>query len=148
MINTTTHMKIKTIPAKPTAFHVPIGRRRFFKSMAMASAGFTLPGYLAEALTITPQATQGPYYPLAANVPLDKDNDLVQLNDNTSIASGIVTYLSGRILDSSGNPIRSAMVELWHADREGDYVYSTTAARNPACDTNFAGFGQCLTGST
>src|SRR5947208_1399818 len=104
-----TNKKMKTSNESPAVFYVPIGRRRFFKSMAVASAGFTLSGYLAEALTITPQVTQGPYYPLANNIPLDKDNDLVQLNDNTSIASGIVTYLSGRVLDSNGNPIRGAL---------------------------------------
>src|SRR5437016_14608722 len=103
-------------------FYIAIDRRRFFNSMALASAGFTLPGYLAEALTISPIVTQGPYYPLARNIPLDKDNDLVQLNDNLTIASGIVSYISGRVLDSNGNPVRSALVELWHADREGDYL--------------------------
>src|SRR5947199_6680748 len=96
----------------PMVFHIPIDRRRFFKSMALASAGFTLPGYLAEALTLSPQVTQGPYYPLADDIPLDDDNDLVQLNDNTTIAGGIVTYLTGRVLDSSGNPIKNALVEL------------------------------------
>jgi protocatechuate 3,4-dioxygenase beta subunit len=140
--------KIIVADAQPQAFHIPVNRRRFFKSMAIASAGFTLPGYLAEALTLTPQVTQGPYYPLANNVPLDKDNDLVQLNDNTSIASGIVTWLSGRVLDASGSPIRSALIELWHADRQGAYIYSASASRNSAADTNFAGFGQFLTGST
>src|SRR3989475_12141196 len=133
---------------KKGVFYIPIDRRRFFKSMVVASAGFTSSGYLAEALTLSPIVTQGPYYPLAGNIPLDKDNDLVQLNDNLTIAVGTVTYLSGRVLDSSGNPIRGALVELWHADREGDYLYSATAARNPACDPNFAGFGQFLTGST
>ena len=53
-------------------FRIPIDRRRFFKSMALASAGFTLPGCLAEALTTSPVVTQGPYYPLANNIPLDK----------------------------------------------------------------------------
>ncbi|HYT58843.1 MAG TPA: hypothetical protein VEL06_01655 [Haliangiales bacterium] len=91
---------------------------------------------------------EGPYYPLANNIPLDKDNDLVQLNDNLTIAAGIVTYITGRVLDSSGNPVRGALVELWHADREGDYLYSAGATRNPACDVNFAGFGQFLTGSS
>jgi len=134
--------------SKPHTFYIPIDRRRFFKSMALASAGFTLSGYLAEALTQSPIVTQGPYYPLANNIPLDKNDDLVQLNDNLTIAAGIITYLSGRVLDSSGNPVRGALVELWHADREGDYLYSNTAARNPACDANFAGFGQFLTGST
>ena len=142
-------MKTKSIKnSKTAAFYIPIDRRRFFKSMALASAGFTLPGYLAEALTTSPIVTQGPYYPLASNIPLDKDNDLVQLNDNLTIASGVVSYISGRVLDSSGNPVRGALVELWHADREGDYLYSTSAKRNPACDPNFAGFGQFLTGST
>src|SRR5438128_6724421 len=117
-------MKTKTMKnSKTAAFYIPIDRRRFFKSMALASAGFTLSGYLAEALTLSPIVTQGPYYPLAANVPLDKDNDLVQLNDNLTIASGVVTYLSGRVLTSGGTPVRGALVELWHADREGDYVY-------------------------
>ena len=72
---------------KPQSFHIPIDRRRFFKSMAIVSAGFTLPGYLAEALTVSPIVTQGPYYPLASNIPLDKDNDLVQLNDNLIVAA-------------------------------------------------------------
>src|SRR5881394_103783 len=127
---------------RPQIFHIPIDRRRFFKSIALASAGFTLPGYLAEALTTSPGVTQGPYYPLASNIPLDKDNDLAQLNDNLTTATGIVTYIGGRVLNSSGNPIRGALVELWHADHEGDYVYSASAQRNPACDPNFAGFGQ------
>src|SRR5258705_12099795 len=94
--------KIIVADAQPHAFHIPIDRRRFFKSMALASAGFTLPGYLAEALTTSPIVTQGPYYPLANNIPLDKDNDLVRLNDNLTIASGIITYVSARILDSAG----------------------------------------------
>lgn len=131
----------------PQTFHIPCERRRFLRSMAIASAGFTMKGFLAEALSATPTVTQGPYYPLADDIPLDKDNDLVQLNDNLTIAAGVVTYVSGRILDASGNPVRNALVELWHADREGDYLYSTGSGRNTACDANFAGFGQFVTGS-
>ncbi len=37
---------------KTGIFYIPIDRRRFFKSMALASAGFTLPGYLAQTGTI------------------------------------------------------------------------------------------------
>ena len=133
---------------EPRHFYIPLNRRRFFKAIALASAGFTLPGYMAEALTLSPTVTQGPYYPLADDLPLDKDNDLVQLGNNTTIAGGIVTYFSGRVLTSSGAPVRNALVELWHADREGDYVYSAGVGRNAACDANFAGFGQFLTGST
>lgn len=131
----------------PHSFHLPLARRRFLESLAVASAGFTLPGFLAEALTLSPTVTQGPYYPLAHNIPLDKDNDLVQLDDHLTAATGLITYIHGRVLDSDGQPIRGALVELWHADHEGDYLYSTSASRNPACDPNFAGFGQYLTGS-
>jgi protocatechuate 3,4-dioxygenase beta subunit len=140
-------MKTKS-HTKPILFHIPVDRRRFFKSMALASAGFTLSGYLAEALTQSPIVTQGPYYPLADDIPLDKDNDLVQVNDNLTAAAGVITYISGRALDVNGNPIKNALVELWHADREGDYLYSAGVGRNPACDVNFAGFGQFLTGAS
>ena len=129
-------------------FYIPIDRRRFFTSMALASAGFTLPGYLAEALTLTPQQTPGPFYPLADDIPLDKDNDLLYMNDSLTPASGVVTYIGGRVLTSGGNPIRGALVELWHADVNGNYTYSAGVGRNPAADPNFAGFGQFLTGST
>jgi hypothetical protein len=63
----------------PQPFHIPLERRRFLKSLALISAGFTVPGYLAEALTLTPQVTQGPYYPRGVNIPLDDDNDLALL---------------------------------------------------------------------
>src|SRR5437763_3942858 len=139
---------------KPQVFYLPLNRRRFFKSMAVASAGFTLPGYLAEALTYTPEVTQGPYYPLANNIPLDKDNDLIYLNDNLTRASGVITYVAGRVLDASGNPVRGALVELWHCDSPAtnttgsqcNYLYSATSTRNAAMHANFQGFGQFLTG--
>lgn len=125
-----------------------MSRGRFLKSIAAASAGFTLPGYLAEALAITPTVTEGPYYPLADDIPLDKDNDLVQLNDNLTLAAGEIETISGTIYDANGQPVRGALVELWHADREGDYLYSTGVGRNADCDANFAGFGQFLTGKS
>jgi protocatechuate 3,4-dioxygenase beta subunit len=138
-------MKIKF--SKPKTFYVPVDRRRFFKSMALVSAGFALPGYLAEALMVAPQLTQGPYYPLANNIPLDKDNDLIYLNDSLTRAIGKITYLTGRVLTSSGNPVKGALVELWHADNGGEYIYSASSTRNSAADSGFQGFGQFLTGS-
>lgn len=136
------------MPSSPQTFHIPLSRRRFLQAIAAASAGFTLPGYLAEALTVAPHLTQGPYYPLAKNMPLDKDNDLAQIDGNSTIASGIITYISGRVLDTSGTPVKDALVEMWHADHAGDYIYSAGATRNKKADSNFQGFGQLLTAST
>ena len=131
-----------------SAFHIPVSRRRFLKNMSVVSAGFTLPGYLAEAITLTPAQVQGPFYPLSDDIPLDKDNDLVKIDDHFTMASGVVAHVSGRILDRNGNPVRGALVELWHADRLGEYTHSTKPGPNPRADPNFAGFGQFLTGSS
>ena len=65
-------------------------RRGFLRKFAAAGAFYSTTGLFAEALTLTPACTQGPYYPLAQNIPLDKDNDLVQLNDSLTPATGII----------------------------------------------------------
>jgi protocatechuate 3,4-dioxygenase beta subunit len=122
-------------------------RRRFLRQLAAGGAFYSVSGLLAEALTLTPRQTQGPFYPLAKNIPLDKDNDLVTLDDHSTPAKGIVTHVSGRVLDSKGEPIRDSLVELWHTDADGQYLFAANAPRNPATDPNFAGFGQFLTGS-
>lgn len=122
-------------------------RRRFLRQLAVGGAFYSVSGLLAEALTLTPQQTQGPFYPMAKNIPLDKDNDLVIVDDHLTPAKGIITHVSGRVLDSKGEPIRNAVVELWHTDDGGEYLFSTNAPRNPKADPNFAGFGQFLTGS-
>lgn len=122
-------------------------RRRFLRQLAAGGAFYSLSGLFAEALTLTPKQTQGPFYPLAKNIPLDKDNDLVLVDDHLTPAKGIITFVRGRVLDSKGEPIRNALVELWHTDDGGQYLFSTDATRNPKIDPNFAGFGQFLTGS-
>lgn len=120
-------------------------RRRFLRQLAASGAFFTTTGLYAEALTLTPRVTQGPFYPLAKNIPLDKDNALIVLDDRLTPAQGLVTHLGGRVLDRNGQPIRDALVELWHADHFGEYTYDQNAPRNPRADANFAGFGQALT---
>lgn len=130
------------------AFHIPLSRQRFLKAIFKASAGFMLPGFLGEALAATPTVTQGPYYPLADDIPLDKDNDLVRVNDSLTLATGVIEHITGTVYDANGSPVKNALVELWAADHQGDYLYSTAVGRNAACDANFAGFGQFLTGSS
>jgi len=139
--------KMKILNSKRHAFHIPIERRRFLKAMAIVSAGWTLPGYLAEALTYAPEVTQGPYYPLASNIPLDKDNDLIYLNDNLTAATGLITYVTGRVLDASGNPVKGALVELWHCDSPAtntsgsqcNYLYSASSSRKCGDGCEFPG---------
>jgi protocatechuate 3,4-dioxygenase beta subunit len=78
---------------------------------AAGHQAFATPGAFAQELVQTPAQTQGPYYP--DKLPLDTDNDLLVINNNITPAVGEITYLSGRILDSSGDPVRNAVIEIW-----------------------------------
>lgn len=119
-------------------------RRDFLASAARGAAFFTTGGLYAEALMTTPKQTEGPFYP--DRLPLDTDNDLLVLNHSLTPAVGEVTYLSGRILDSKGEPMRGVEVEIWQCDAEGAYLHSKGQSGDKR-DGNFQGFGRFLTGT-
>jgi protocatechuate 3,4-dioxygenase beta subunit len=123
----------------------PQDRRGFLRTLGLSTALFAVPGAFAEELTRTPAQTEGPFYP--DKLPLDTDNDLIAINDGTTPAVGEITWLSGRILDARGEPIRNALVEIWQCDNNGAYIHSGTGNRDKR-DANFQGFGRFLTGST
>ena len=102
---------------------VPVlDRRRFLSRCGLSLAFLAVPGAFAEQLILTPKQTEGPFYP--DHLPLDTDNDLLVVNDALTPAVGEITYLSGRILDESGAPIRNALVEIWQCDAKGVYLHS------------------------
>jgi protocatechuate 3,4-dioxygenase beta subunit len=119
-------------------------RRAFLSTLAFGAAAFTTRGLFAEELFQTPRQTEGPFYP--NKLPLDTDNDLLIINDATTPAVGDVTYLSGRVLDAQGNPLRNALVEIWQVDNNGVYIH-TKDPRSDQHDANFQGYGRFLTGS-
>ena len=127
----------------------PFSTRRQFLSRASMSAfgvaALVTPIGFAEQLIQTPRQTEGPFYP--SKLPLDTDNDLLIINDSITPAVGAVTYLTGRILDSRGEPIRNAVVEIWQVDNNAAYLHPGSANRD-RWDANFQGFGRFLTGST
>ena len=90
-------------------------RRRFLQAAAVTASYFTVPGVFAEELMRrTPEMTIGPLYP--DKLPRDTDNDLIIVNDSITPAVGQITHLSGRILDSRGEPVRDALIEIWQVD--------------------------------
>ena len=103
------------------------------------------PGLFAEELTRTPAQTEGPFYP--DKLPLDTDNDLLIINDGITPAVGEISWVSGRILNERGEPIRNALVEIWQCDNSGAYLHSGTSNKEKR-DKNFQGFGRFLTGSS
>ncbi len=124
---------------------IPFTRRHFFRSAAIAASFYAVPGAFAEALLRTPRQTEGPFYP--DHLPLDTDNDLIIVNDSLTPATGEVTYLSGRILDATGAPVRGALVEIWQCDHNGAYLHGGSG-QGDRRDKNFQGFGRFLTGSS
>lgn len=123
----------------------PQNRRLFLRRLTLGAALFSVPGAFAEELIRTPKQTEGPFYP--DKLPLDTDNDLIVVNDGVTPAVGEITWLSGRVLDARGEPIRNALVEIWQCDNNGAYLHSGTGNREKR-DGNFQGFGRFLTGST
>lgn len=120
-----------------------LGRRRFLSHLAIGSAFYFVPGAFAEELVRTPRQTEGPFYP--HRLPLDTDNDLLLINDNITPAIGEITYLSGRVLDLQGSPVRNALVEIWQVDGHGVYLHTGDARAKR--DANFQGFGRFMTGA-
>jgi protocatechuate 3,4-dioxygenase beta subunit len=127
---------------------VGASRRNFLRQFSFGAALFAVPGVFAEELTRTTTKTawveEGPFYP--PKLPLDTDNDLIIVNDAITPAIGEITHLSGRLLDSKGDPIRSATIEIWGVDHDG--IYLADRSNQTKFDSNFQGFGRFLTGST
>ncbi|WP_437227647.1 intradiol ring-cleavage dioxygenase [Planctomicrobium sp. SH661] len=118
-------------------------RRHFLQATAFGSSLWFTPGLFAE-LTQTPRMTEGPFYP--DNLPLDKDNDLVIVDDSLTPAVGQITHLTGRVLTPSGQPVRNAVIEIWQCDNNGAYLHTGTN-NNEGRDKNFQGYGQFVTDS-
>jgi protocatechuate 3,4-dioxygenase beta subunit len=120
----------------------PVNRRRFLQGItATGLAAWTARGAFAQQLIETASTTEGPFYP--DKLPLDTDNDLLILNDAITPGVGDITHLTGRVLSSTGQPLRNAFVEIWQVDHNGSYVH--TGGRQPVgYDNNFQGYGRFL----
>lgn len=123
--------------------HSPPNRRLFLG--ALTASLFTTRGLFAEQLLLpSPALTEGPFYP--DKLPLDQDNDLIKIGDDTTPAVGEITHLTGRILNASGSPVKNATIEIWQCDANAVYLH--TADSKPKADQqdkHFQGFGRFTT---
>ncbi|HCN29572.1 MAG TPA: intradiol ring-cleavage dioxygenase [Verrucomicrobiales bacterium] len=125
------------------AFHIPLNRRLLLRSLLLATGGVITSGVYAEALTLTPRQTEGPYYP--DHLPLDQDNDLTMILGGQAPAGGVVTSFGGRLLDADGKPLSGSLIELWQADQNGCYIHSRGAPQGRERDPAFQGYGKITT---
>ncbi len=129
----------------PKTIRTQSTRRRFLHASAATGAFYTVPGLFAEQLAVTPRATEGPYYP--DKMPLDADSDLILINDAATPALGEIAHVTGKVMTTSGTPVRNAIVEIWQVDANGVYLHSRAPGQDRR-DSNFQGFGRFETGST
>jgi protocatechuate 3,4-dioxygenase beta subunit len=93
---------------------------------------------------LTPEQIMGPFYPMIR--PLDHDMDLTVLKGRRGHAQGTLVHLTGRVFNTSGEPVRGARVEIWQANTHGRYAHPSDV--NPApLDPNFQGYGVQITDS-
>ncbi|HSE36545.1 MAG TPA: hypothetical protein VLG74_04525 [Blastocatellia bacterium] len=122
--------------------------RRALLQMAVPLGGFAILNPIENAFAqagaqkLTPEQIMGPFYPVLR--PLDRDSDLTRIVGKRGHAQGQVIHLMGRVLNSKGEPVRGARLEIWQANAKGRYAHPGDI--NPApLDPNFQGYGVQLT---
>ena len=93
-------------------------RRQFLVGAAGLFTTLALPPS-ARAALLTPRQPAGPFYP--TELPLDDDNDLVQVAGQEKVANGRISDLSGRLFDRNGRPLAGMRIEIWQCDAHGRY---------------------------
>lgn len=112
--------------------------RRAAVAGGLAMIGGIAVGQRPRGLTPTGDMTRGPFYPL--DLPLDQDGDLTRINGMKVAARGRVIHLTGRVLDTNGQPVANARLELWQANAAGRYAHPADTSPAPL-DDGFQGFG-------
>ncbi len=94
------------------------------------------------AQVFTPSQQEGPYYPVEKLD--DRDNDLTIVSSSSNLAIGDLLLLSGKVLDSKGQPILGAVVEIWQTDSSGAYMHPNDPSTSSR-DLNFQFYGESIT---
>lgn len=124
------------------------GRRRMLRRIArvVTSLPFVGAAQASGRMKPTLAVTVGPFYPpdpkglpffgARALSPLPEGNDLTAGVGGRG-AEGERMVLQGRVMNTAGQPLAGARVEIWQVDARGHYAVETGADRDPG----FSGYG-------
>ena len=101
-------------------------------------------GTAQEMYSKTPADQEGPFYPVTKQQ--DIDNDLTQVKGQAGIAKGKILNLSGKIVNTKGQPLKNLIIEIWQTDPEGRYKHPGDPAQGER-DPNFQYWGAATTGA-
>ncbi len=91
----------------------------------------------AASLHRTPGLLLGPYYPVP--LPADADSRLWRGGSSTPLGAHAMVF-GGRVVDTRGDAIVAARVELWHADPNGRYTHPASPEHDRVMP-GFVGYG-------
>jgi len=104
----------------------------------MAAGLALIPGSYASAATPTPVQVKGPFHPIDEQS--DTDMNLVMIDGHAEAAKGEVILVRGQVIDSDGEPLAGALVDVWQANDAGRYSHPKDTNTAPL-DPNFQGWG-------
>ena len=85
----------------------------------------------------TPSQTVGPFF----SIGLER---LVRRDLTVPGVAGKRIEIAGRVLDSDGNPVPDAMIEIWQANSQGRYNHPEDTREKPL-ESQFLGYGRIPT---
>jgi protocatechuate 3,4-dioxygenase alpha subunit len=88
-------------------------------------------------MTATPSQTVGPFFHIGCT-------KLMVSNLAGPNVQGACITVEGRILDSDGDPVPDAMIEIWQANASGKYAHIDDMQDKPL-DPDFKGYGRVAT---
>lgn len=136
------------LPAHGRTLTAVLRRRIITASMALAGAAFAggmVPAFgQTPALRATAEDALGPFYPLT--IPADVDFDLTVIAGKPGRALGQLLYVDGRVLNTRGEPVANAVIEIWQANAAGRYAHPGDDSKAPL-DPHFQGYAKIRTGA-
>lgn len=124
-------------------------RRSFFRNGSILGLGALSAGASSRALAdgcdlVTPEQTEGPFYPRRRRT--DENFDLTTVDGAAGVAAGEAIVVHGVVRDTACAPIAGAVVEIWQADDHGRYDHPGDRSPTPL-DPAFQYWGRVTTGA-